>query len=182
MSDFIEVSQDILPDLTLIRALRSEHRSVQSLELLAHLRRRVMENRTALQRHSEGLNRAYEESARGSLDANGLVRLAEAVLEAERGAAEQLYPWMEALGEARALKSKHSQEAQQYLDELHDVAAGWLAAYQTLRERLIKLASERHGGPSTVLRARPVEGDIDHEALNREFMARFPKIRAALAK
>ena len=33
-----------------------------------------------------------------------------------------------------------------------------------------------------VLRARPVEGDIDQEALSREFMARFPKIRAALAK
>lgn len=30
--------------------------------------------------------------------------------------------------------------------------------------------------------ARPVAGEIDHEALSREFMARFPKIRAALAK
>ena len=34
----------------------------------------------------------------------------------------------------------------------------------------------------TVLRARPVEGEIDHEALSREFMARYPKLRAALAK
>ena len=33
-----------------------------------------------------------------------------------------------------------------------------------------------------ILRARPVKGQIDHTALSREFMARFPKIRAALAK
>jgi hypothetical protein len=33
-----------------------------------------------------------------------------------------------------------------------------------------------------VLRARPVKGPVDHAALSREFMARFPKIRAALAK
>jgi hypothetical protein len=33
-----------------------------------------------------------------------------------------------------------------------------------------------------VMRARPVKGEIDHAALSREFMARFPKIRAALAK
>jgi hypothetical protein len=33
-----------------------------------------------------------------------------------------------------------------------------------------------------VLRAKPVKGEVDHEALTREFMARFPKLRAALAK
>jgi hypothetical protein len=33
-----------------------------------------------------------------------------------------------------------------------------------------------------VLRAKPVKGEVDHEALSREFIARFPKLRAALAK
>jgi hypothetical protein len=33
-----------------------------------------------------------------------------------------------------------------------------------------------------VLRAKPVQGAVDHEGLSREFMARFPKLRAALAK
>jgi hypothetical protein len=33
-----------------------------------------------------------------------------------------------------------------------------------------------------ILRARPVKGEIDHAALSREFIARFPKILAALAK
>jgi hypothetical protein len=33
-----------------------------------------------------------------------------------------------------------------------------------------------------ILRAKPVKGPIDHAALSREHMARYPKIRAALAK
>ena len=33
-----------------------------------------------------------------------------------------------------------------------------------------------------VLRAKPAQGEVDHEALTREFMERFPKLRAALAK
>jgi hypothetical protein len=33
-----------------------------------------------------------------------------------------------------------------------------------------------------VLRAKPLEGEVDHAALSREFIARFPKIRAAFAK
>jgi len=65
---------------------------------------------------------------------------------------------------------------------LHDIAGASLTTYQSLRERLLKLASERRINAGGILRARPVEGDIDHQALSREFMARFPKIRAALAK
>lgn len=38
------------------------------------------------------------------------------------------------------------------------------------------------GRKEKVLRAKRVEGEVDHEALSREFMARFPKLRAALAK
>jgi len=33
-----------------------------------------------------------------------------------------------------------------------------------------------------VLRARPVTGKIDYAELSREHLARYPKIRAALAK
>jgi hypothetical protein len=40
----------------------------------------------------------------------------------------------------------------------------------------------RDATPDGIMRARPVVGDVDHEALSREFIARFPKLRAALAK
>jgi hypothetical protein len=141
-----------------------------------------MENRRALEEHASEFNKAYEEAARGNLDANGLVQLAATVLEAERGTAEQLYPWMEALKERLIPRSERAQEAQQYLHELHDFAVAWLATYQVLRERLLKLASERRNNSDEILRARPVAGDIDYAELSREHIARYPKIRAALAK
>jgi hypothetical protein len=40
----------------------------------------------------------------------------------------------------------------------------------------------RQPTPDEILRARPVEGETDYESLIREHMARYPKIRAALAK
>lgn len=42
-----------------------------------------------------------------------------------------------------------------------------------------RLADKAQAG---ILRARPIAGPIDHAALSREAIARFPKIRAALAK
>jgi hypothetical protein len=49
-------------------------------------------------------------------------------------------------------------------------------------ETSAKPAAKQHPTKKKVMRARPVKGEIDHTALSREFMARFPKIRAALAK
>ena len=45
-----------------------------------------------------------------------------------------------------------------------------------------KPAAKKRPDEKKILRARPVKGEIDHVALSREFIARFPKIRAALAK
>jgi hypothetical protein len=41
---------------------------------------------------------------------------------------------------------------------------------------------DKRGAAKKPLRARPVKGPIDHEALSREFIAKYPKLRAALAK
>ena len=180
MPDGFDVSRDF-SDPALINALRSELWPEEQ-ELLARLRRRVMENRRALKEHAAEFNKAYEEAARGSLDANGIVQLAETVLEAERGTAEQLYPWMEALKERLIPRSERAREAQRYLHELHEFSVAWLATYQVLRERLLKLASERRITVGEGLRARPVAGDIDYAELSREHITRYPKIRAALAK
>ena len=37
-------------------------------------------------------------------------------------------------------------------------------------------------GQEELLRARPIMGEIDHDALTREIIAKFPKILAALEK
>jgi hypothetical protein len=48
--------------------------------------------------------------------------------------------------------------------------------------RTTDTADRQRDASKKVLRARPVKGEVDHEALSREFIARFPKLRAALAK
>jgi hypothetical protein len=57
-----------------------------------------------------------------------------------------------------------------------------LSLHRRLSANLLKLVADRRSVGGETLRARPVEGEIDHEALSREFMARFPRLRAALAK
>ena len=56
-----------------------------------------------------------------------------------------------------------------------------LDSFDLLRNRLLALAEERKG-PRQILRARPLVGDVNHEALTREIVKRFPKILAGLAK
>jgi hypothetical protein len=43
-------------------------------------------------------------------------------------------------------------------------------------------AAPRRPAEGEVLRARPVQGEIDHAALTREVISRFPNILAELAK
>jgi len=43
-------------------------------------------------------------------------------------------------------------------------------------------ATRQRPGEKKILRARPVKGKIDYAELSREHIARYPKIRAALAK
>lgn len=53
------------------------------------------------------------------------------------------------------------------------------------RERQKRSATSAAGEPGDIakpMRARPVEGEIDHEELTREIISRFPKILSELAK
>jgi hypothetical protein len=183
MTDVLDVSQDFLPDPKLIDALLSNDRLVQSPVLLARLRKQQVEARSAFEKQSENLNQLYEEIEHGEYDPGYLAQMAEVVREKERAQAERLRPGMEALQQKLAIQGLQlDPEIQEYFQESLDIAVGWLELYRTLRERLLTLASERRGSRSEILRARPLEGDIDHETLTREIVARFPKILAALAK
>ena len=183
MTDVLDVSQDFLPDPKLIDALRSDHRLVRSPVLLARLRKQQMEARSAFEKQSENLTQLYGEIEHGDYDPGSLAQMAEVIRGKEHTQAERLRPGMEALQQKLAIQGLQlDPEIQNYFQESLDIAVGWLELYRTLRERLLKLASERLGSPSEVLRARPLEGDIDHETLTREIVARFPRILAALAK
>jgi hypothetical protein len=183
MIDVLDVSQDLLPDPKLIEALHSDHRPVQSSVLLARLRKQQVQARSAFEKQSENLTQLYGEIEHGDYDPGYLAQMAEVIRGKEHAQAERLRPGMEALQQKLAIQGLQlDPEIQQYFQESLDIAVGWLELYRTLRERLLKLASERRDNSGGVLRARPVVGDIDYAELSREHLARYPKIRAALAK
>jgi hypothetical protein len=90
---------------------------------------------------------------------------------------ERLGPRIEMLKQ----KLEALQKCDPEIQEAIDLALQWLGLYGLHREALKKLAAERRGIPPVVLRARPIE-EPDYQKLIREHMARYPKIRAALAK
>ena len=49
-------------------------------------------------------------------------------------------------------------------------------------ETSAKPAAKQRSDEKKIMRARPVEGEIDYAELSRDTIARFPKILAALAK
>jgi hypothetical protein len=112
------------------------------------------------------------------LPGEGLVLLAERIRESEAGARELLHPWIEALRQATLVPSD---EGRQYIQELLKISEAWLTLYREARNTLLQLAAERSPA-DRVRRARPAEGEIDYGELSREHMARYPRIRAALAK
>ncbi len=178
MSDAIEPSPELVPEPGLIQALRADISTAEKLAVLARLRRRVEENRASLHKHARSFNDMCDEAGR-KLPSEGLVQLAGRVHESEKGAAEQLAPWIQALQQALEWPS---QEGRHYVEQLIEISAAWLTVYRDARSRLLTLASERQISNGGILRAKPAAGDIDYAELSREHIARYPKIRAALAK
>lgn len=123
-----------------------------------------------------------EQPAPDDLEPDWLAEAEKKAQEKEREVAAHFRPVIAAL--KSVLWSPNDEleaEVQQLLRDSIEVLEGWVAFYQRFHAMLARQAAERR--PSReVLRAHPVEGDVDHDALSREFMARFPKIRAALAK
>ena len=115
-------------------------------------------------------------------DGDWLPEAAGKAQEREREAIAHFLPVIAALKDVlEPPNDKFASEVQRLLRDSIEVLEAWLAFYREFRAMLARQATEwriLHG----VLQARPVEGDIDHEALSREFIARFPKIRAALAE
>lgn len=184
MPDGFEIASELLPDMELIRTLHLDLETAEKTAALARIRARAQTSRAGLMRQSEDFDRMYEEAER-RLPAEGLIRLAEKVRESELGALELVQPWIVALRHAVEKTTgldAVSREGRELLNELIKISEAWLAQYRDVRERLRKLARERSGPAVGVLRARPVKGKLDHAAVTREIIARYPKILAALAE
>jgi len=72
--------------------------------------------------------------------------------------------------------------AHQLLQKAINIAVGYVVGYQNLRDQLIRRDAARGAAAGEVLPARPITGEIDYAELSRGHIARYPKIRAALAK
>jgi hypothetical protein len=131
---------------------------------------------SSLQAMRQQLDRIYHEAEQSDYSSDDLLQVAKAFLKKQIEDAERMRPSLEALGVMR--REAADTEVQACIDDSLTMAAEWLALYEDIRARLLGLVDSR----GTVLRAKPVQGEVDHEALTREFMARFPKLRAALAK
>jgi len=183
MPDIIEISPDAERLAEVVAALTTDYSVGQRAVALARLRRQHAKAHTSLQQQGETLTHLYFEALRRNGEADEIESAAKILGERERAAAEKLVPRIEVL--QRKLAARHQPlhpELQQACQAGIDLALAWLAMYRRHREALLKLAAERRGVAPEVLRARPVSGEIDYTELIREHMARYPKIRAALAK
>jgi hypothetical protein len=79
--------------------------------------------------------------------------------------------------------SRHDDpEAYALVQRAVGIVTSYVSGSLESRGQPIRVDAKQRVAPTAILRARPVEGAVDHEALSREFIARFPKIRAALAE
>ncbi len=150
---------------------------------LAELRQRVERGRTALKRQEDHFNTWFQEVTQRPLGPDGIEHLAKSAMEKGRAAAEILNPQIEEL--EQMLRTRPELQGFDILSlfrERLDTAIASIALYHKLHDRLLALAAQRWAAAQRVLHARPIEGEIDYAKLSREHMARYPKIRAALAK
>jgi hypothetical protein len=122
-----------------------------------------------------------EQPAPDDVDLDWLTQATKGAQEKEREATAHFRPVIAALrGELGTPRDRFEAEVQQLLRDGIEVLEGWLAFYHGLYAMLARQAEELR--LRKVLHARPVRGEIDYAELSREHIARYPKIRAALAE
>jgi hypothetical protein len=178
MPDTLDASQYEFPLAALIDAIGSTEAESKWAELHSAQERAI----AALENRRTELNSLYERAVAPDTSWEEITQVASVIGEWGRAAAEKLHPQIDALQQKLAAPGNDMPlEVRRARQESVRVAESWLALYRNLRIKLLRLAAGRRPN-DVVLHARPVEGEIDHTALSREFMERFPNIRAALAE
>jgi hypothetical protein len=180
MPDSIEVSSDIGP---IVAPMSLPHSDSARTDQFARLRIQQARCRAVTEQYAQQLNRLYEDIARSGHNADWLVQAAEIVRQKEVAQREELRPGIETLKQKLAAqRGPHDAERRALIEESIAVGEAWLSVPATLHRKLMHLAAERRAATEEIRRARPIRGDVDYTELSREHIARYPKIRAALAK
>jgi hypothetical protein len=170
------------PDEFLLAALIDESGWDEAAVKSAKLRSAQQRALDALAARRKEVENIYERAIAPDSEWQEITKVAEMVGEWGCIAAEKLRPQIEALRQKLGTDGpRMPRESQQARRDSIEIAETWLTLYCDLRERLLKLAAQRRPA-DTILRARPVEGEIDHAELTGEIIRRFPKILAELAK
>jgi hypothetical protein len=179
----LDTSRFALPPGALINAFGTGGDASSRSKLLGQIRKQIEKGQAAQEEWAGAFEGLYKEALSGNFSAPFLMRWSAALLERQRSALERLYPFLEDIQrQLLALGDRADPDVLAIYQEMIDFIFGWVAPYQQLSGQLLDLASERRSDSAKVLRAKPVEGEIDYAELTRETMAKFPKILAALAK
>lgn len=175
-----DFSMDVRPLAGLLQSLAAaESESCP----IARLRRSQEASKRAVERYAQKLDAIYKDVEGSPHPADWILEAVAIVRGREQAERDRLEPGLELLRhKLRARSSWKAPALKELIEESVNIGEAWIALPAALAEKLVKLAAQRSGSQRGVLRAKPVEGEVDHEALTREFMARFPKLRAALAK
>jgi hypothetical protein len=73
-------------------------------------------------------------------------------------------------------------EAHALIQQAVEIVTSYVSGCLESRDRVIRVDAKQRVAPTAVLRAQPVEGEVDYAELSREHLARYPKIRAVLAE
>jgi len=180
MPNGIEISSDVGPIVELVGLLHSEGARAHSF---ARLRSQQARCQAATEQYAKQLDRLYYDIARSGHNADWLVQAADLVRQREEEQRERLRPGIEVLKDKLAAQRVSvDAEARRLIEESIAVGETWLSLPAALHNKLLQLADERRATAEEIRRARPVHGKIDYAKLSREHLARYPQIRAALAK
>jgi len=183
MSDVFDTSRFALPSGALINAFEANEDAGSRSQLLERVRKYIEKGRATQKEWASAFDGLYEEALSADVSAPSLMRWSAALLERERAALERLYPLLEDIQRQQiALEEGADPEILALYQDILDFIFGWVAPYQKLSGQLLDLAAARRSEAVKVLRAKPVKGEIDYAGLSREHIARYPKIRAALAE
>jgi hypothetical protein len=179
----LDTSQYDLPAGALISTVASQDAPGTGSRLVAQLRDRVEKSRAEQKEWGHRFDQLYDRARQSDWNEPFLIQWVAALLEKQRAALELFHPMIEGLQRRAAdYATRPDAELLGLCLATIDLILGWVAPYQTLSGKLLEVAAERRATAQKVRYAQPIEGEIDHGALSREFMARFPNIRAALAK
>lgn len=183
MPDTLDASQFDLPAGALISAFAADYDATTRLQLIARVREHIERGGAEQRQWAHRFDQLYEKARQSNWSEPFLIQWALALLEKQRAALELFHPLLEGLQHrATDYAARSDADLLELCLATIDLVLGWIRPYQKLCGQVLKLAAEQQNRGDLILRARPVEGEIDHAALSREFMERFPNIRAALAE